>query len=316
MFGLKYRSMKRERAFFMCVTDNGLKAVKKAESVDTVAAAHAVKEQLANYGIFVNQFNFSVSGLPYAQTAHDVYTVSDYIPYNAAAFCEPQQLKAIIEIVAKMHLVCHNLTLPEEYLKKARMRLDSLSLHDIYQKNTKSLRSHKKSVLRKSRISDFDMILLNNFDRFMAALNAWYSAAQSSNSERLESEALQNKSICHNLLKEENILINGNEIYLTGFSEISIAHRVNDLAALIKRYIKACPDTPISLVEILEIYNAVCPLSSDETAYLKSLLMFPDKFLEICQSYYSKKRAFTPRAFETRMDALIDNYDFFEQYIN
>jgi hypothetical protein len=50
--------------------------------------------------------------------------------------------------------------------------------------------------------------------------------------------------------------------------------------------------------------------------YLKALLLFPDKFLDICHDYYCKKRTFTPRTFETRMDALIENHDFYEKYIS
>jgi len=313
MFGLKYKSISRERAYFMCVTDKGTKAVKKAASAEIVMVVNSIKARLEENGIATNKFCVANNGLPYVTMGYDIYTVSDYISYKTAAFSEPQQFKAIIETVAKMHLVCREMDVPDELMQKAQLRISSFEPDEIFFRNSKALKDYKKVILKKSRISDFDMVLLSNFERFMDALNNWFAAIKQCG-KQFETQALQSKQICHNLLKEENILIDDSKIYLTGFSEISVAHGMNDLAALVKRYIKSCPQDAVSLAEILDTYNAVVPLYDDERDYFKSLLLFPDKFLEICRSYYSKKRAFTPRTFETRMDALIDNYEFFEKY--
>jgi len=314
MFGLKYKSISRERAYFLCVTDKGIITIKKATSAELVMATNSIKQLLEKNGIETNTFCLAVNGLPYAAIGNDIYTASHYIPHSAADFCEPHQFKAIIKTVAKMHKVCQNIDVPNEFLAQAKLRINSFAPDEIYQKNSKALNDYKKSVLKKSRISDFDMLLLNNHSRFMAALSNWFAAAIAGNGIQLETQALHNKQICHNLLKEENILINNDEIFLTGFSEISIAHAMNDLAALVKRYIKLCPQNAVSLAEVLNTYSSIIPLGNDEVAYFKSLLLFPNKFLEICQSYYSKRRAFTPRTFETRMFSLIDSYDFFESY--
>ncbi len=49
--------------------------------------------------------------------------------------------------------------------------------------------------------------------------------------------------ICHNKLKEDNILINNNQIYLTNFEDIGTRHYIYDLASFINRYIsKPEPD--------------------------------------------------------------------------
>jgi len=313
MFGLKYKNITRERAFYMCVTDKGLKAVKKATSADVVILMNIIKTRLEENGILTNKFCVSNSGLPYVVMGNDIYTVSDYISQNSADFSDPKQFCEVIRIVAQMHSVCQNVNVANDFLKKAQQRIESFSPQDVFYANQKALKSYKKLVMKKSRISDFDMVLLNNYEKFMTALENWFAAAKLGGVQ-LEIDALHNRQICHNLLKEENILFVNNKIYLTGFSEASVAHRVNDLAALIKRYIKARPQEVVELDEVLNVYNTIIPLDADEKTYFKSLLLFPDKFFEICGSYYSKKRAFTPRTFETRMEALIDNYDFFENY--
>ena len=314
MFDLKYKSISRERAYFLCATDKGKVALKKATNAEIVMAIHEMKQRLEQNNIATNKFCLAANGLPYAAIGYDIYTVSNYVPYNAADFCQPHQFKEIIKIVAKMHEVCNNIDVSHNFFTKAQLRINSFAPDEVYHKNFKALNDYKKIVLKKSRMSDFDMLLLNNHSRFMAVLNSWFEAAKTSNAALLETQALHSKQLCHNLLKEENVLIKDNEIFLTGFSEVSVAHGMNDLASLVKRYIKSCPQNAVSLTEVLSTYNEIVPLGNDEVEYFKSLLLFPNKFLELCQSYYSKKRAFTPRTFETRMFTLIDSYEFFETY--
>jgi len=320
LYGLRYKGASRERAFFKCAVDKGIKAVKKAENklenIEAVLAAHMVKEKLYACGIATNRFDLANDGLPYAVIGNDLYTVSNYINANPVSFAEPEAFMKVVAVVAKMHKVCRVSDVPLSYSNAARSKASSFCVEDIYQKNVRALREYKRYVHKKSHVSDFDIIFVDNYDRFMAVLSEWKTSVKETCREQLECAAIVNKNICHNLLKEENVLIGNNgELILTGFSQVSLAHGMNDLAALIKRYVKARPEDIVSLEELLEVYGKVNTIGRDETRYLKSLLLFPDKFLEICHSYYSKRRAFTPRAFESRMETFIENYEFYERYI-
>jgi spore coat protein I len=60
---------------------------------------------------------------------------------------------------------------------------------------------------------------------------------------------------------------------------------------------------------IISAYSSVEPLDSDETAVLKLMLMFPQKFWRVINRYYNSRRSWSERSYLTRLQEVISEVE-------
>lgn len=313
-FGLKCIRVEKERAFYVCRTDKGIKILKKVNwSIENILFQNHVKELLHVNGFTdIDRFNLSVHGLPYVDIDNgDTYILTDYINGREANFSSRAQFKEIVKKVAEMHFICKDM----DY-KKPPVENEVLPVY-IYEKNVSDLKKYKRFIHKQGRFSDFDIMLLKYYDFYMDSLDTWYEIAKKDRYGNLMEEARKRQFVCHNLLKEGNIFVGDkNRIYITNFSEITVDHYMKELSALIKRYMKYEPKEAVPLEEVISIYDSQNPIGKDELSLLKAFLIFPDKFLKICEKYYAKKRTWIPGTFVSRMELITGDSSFQYRYLS
>lgn len=310
-FGLKCIHIGKEKAVYVCQTDKGMKSLKKVNyNIENILFQNHVKEILHLNGFTdIDRFNLSVHGLSYVVYNGEAYVLADYMKGKEANFSMPSQIKEIVKKVAEMHFICRDI----DYKKPAH--INAVLPKQIYEKNISDLQKYKKMIHKQSQFSDFDVTFLKHYNFYTQCLDDWYEIAKKDSYGNLLEEARDRQFVCHNLLKEENILVNDkNKIYITNFSEITIDHFMKELSALIKRYIRCEPKELVPLEEIISIYDSQNPVGKDEISLLKAFLIFPDKFLKICSNYYAKRRTWIPGTFVSRMELITSNSSFQYKY--
>lgn len=253
--------------------------------IEAILFQHEIKEHLHKNGFIVDRFLISSRDAPYFRAeVGDVYTACLVQTGPNIDFTDALGFLDAVKHVAKMHQTLLEASFIAAPAKKAKTKIDCDAA-----KLLGNLTSLKKKLLKTGKFSDFDMLFLRGYEMFAPHI---VNAGDACNDE---------KHICHNLLKEENIYRQANgQIAITNFSEASKIHYLHDVAYIIKRYIKAKPHEIMPIGKILEEYASHCQISLDDRLFSR-ILLYPDKFIKVTIDYYSKKRSFAPNTYISRM---------------
>ena len=305
-FGLKPKSVRKEKSYFVCSTDKGLKTIRRTNlSHENILFQHELKERLFSGGFAeTDRFGLSVHCLPYFDFEDEVYTITDNFPLREAVFSNGDDFRLLVRAVSKMHSVGKYFSFEAHLPSKTDFDL-------VYRKNSAALRSVKKRVLRQSALSDFDVVFLKDFDFMLSQLDEWHCFVMAHGVSALVGCG----GFAHNNLKEENLLFDGQRVYITDFSSVSPGSHVRDLADIIKRYQKKADCLNIDILSVIKLYGEVNALTRNDLLLLYSLLKYPERYLRLCFQYYEKKRTWTPAAFTTRLQALSSTKHDFNAYI-
>lgn len=299
-FGLDIESVVKDRSCYIIKTDDGSFIAKKSVSPkEHILFQHKVKEFLCEDG-FCNIDRFVLTReenpLPFFSRGDELITVSKLYPFREADFTYlPDALK-----VSETLGLLHRTTEKYDFVQAGRF-----FSHDIaaeYEKGIAFLQSIKKTLTAGKNISDFDITVAKNYDFYLK---------RAEEAVKLLSELYRGRSvICHNLVKEENFLLNDEEIYITEFSKISAASPVFDLSQLIGRIIKSSAKNEeagiISVKQLINSYVKFGDFDENDAKKLYASLIYPKSFIKSCMNFYNKKRTFVPVSVKNKLDQIIE----------
>lgn len=307
-FNIKPSRVIKEKLYYICVTPEGARVIKKTDaSVQNIEFQHDVKEGLYRSGFpYTDRFCLSGEGKPYAVHNGEAYTMTALYDYREANFVS--DFKKIMPQTAAFHKCAVGLTLSSE-----TEGICDYDICELYEKKEAELSSFKKKINLQKRLSDFDVIFLKSYAGYVADMRASREMLRDAGYSDVFLRHRERGSIVHNELKEEHMLINGDEVLITGFKNAAVDCQLHDVADLLRRYVKVSPDAvPAAAIhDALSMYIAVNPLSPEEIKVLAALLKYPLSFVKSVTQYYSKKRTWTPDAVLDRFKSIVDRKDIF-----
>jgi CotS family spore coat protein len=317
-FGLKPKSIIKHKLFYILNTDSGVKVIKKiapdSESArQSILFQQYIKENLCRQGYpFLDHFHLSVKNEPFVVLDKSLYSLTDHLPFRESNFAAPAEFKKVVANVAVMHALAKNIApYNDSFPQSSKQSVDGL-----YQSSAGKLISLKKNIAKYKQLSDFDVLFYKNFSYYKEKLDQWHCLIRASNFEERDREAREKGEFCHNLLKEEYLLLNKEDVYITNFSDCAYGYSLTDLALLLKRHFKASTDRTADITDIIETYHKNNPLTKKDIEILYALLLFPDKFIKICSQYYAKKRTWIPGTFKSRIEQTVETKDAYMRYID
>lgn len=153
-----------------------------------------------------------------------------------------------------------------------------------YQKGAAVLTHIRSIINRKNKLSDIDKLFMKNYE---SALGAAKNAAEAVKSGGLAASCVYGSP------KEENFLLS-DRAYITNWNNYKTGLFVNDLAYMIKRFVKKADTPAFTPEEMREIYESENPMSDKERAALDIIFAYPEKYISILKEYYGKHRPFAP----------------------
>ena len=311
-FGLKCTGTAKHKAGFTCRTTNGAYSLLRVPlAPDCIRFRHSVKEHLYNAGFTgISRLLVSDTGEPFAVYDNEAYIVTRHLPHREARLSDSAEFLRVIQATARMHALCRG-------KQHDSTPVPPRPAQDVYRTHADALSVCKRRILKKGKYAELDILFLRSFDAHMADLANWLDLAETQAYAAQLQAAFDGFYVCHGLLKEENILISpAGAITFRNFAECGYGHTIIDLATLIKRYIKAAPPNLLPLEQVLSAYAAECPLDDGARLFLHAALLFPDKYLKLCAKYYDRNRTWTPGAFISRMEAILQNREACLAYIS
>lgn len=311
-FSLKSKGISKSKYMYICKTDKGVKIIRPtATEQNKLLLISELQQHLIRNGFKnIDRYHTSVQNKPFYVYNGATYIMTDYIEYPESDLTNLSNVKNIILSVAKFHKLCQNVISSEDnYIES------NSDILNQYIKKTSRLKNLKKFASNQSHLSDFDVMFIKNFDYFY---NEAYEACQllkNSKYNYLMNTAQKNRMICHNCLKEENLLSSQDGIYITNFNNCTLNHFILDLCEFINRYIRKHGNDYYRISDIVELYDSVNPLNQNILEVLYALLKFPDKYIKICESYYNKRRSWTPNSVANRFELIIEQKKHHFEYI-
>lgn len=310
-FKIRAKRIVKERSYYICSTDDGYRVIRKStDSHAHIMFHHALKEQLYERGFTgTDRYYPAADGTPFFEYADHVYVMTGLFKQREADLDNLPDLEKVMRQVAVFHNTARMLEFEQPFYA-GENALDS------YRKQTVEIDVIRKQIGHKKRLSDFDVVFLKNYDSYRHLMRESMQILEHTKLFQLKSDAEAQNAICHNLLKEEHLLIEGDHVNLIGFSQAAVDYHVFDLCSVIQRYAKARNKTKIDLNHVLELYDKHRALTKDDVEILCGLLKYPSKFVKICRQYYSKKRTWTPSAINNRLEGIVASKAEYDRFVN
>ena len=311
-YNLKDAKIYKDRGFYN-VTSKGITGIvsKLSCKTDHIIFIHKVKEYLYSCGFNnIDRFFLTTQELPYFLCDNTPYALSEKIKLPEADFTDNNAFINIVLSVSNMHKLMKGFSFEQDLPRIIE------PYGDKYKKSLTALKKIKNRLSAERRLSDFDVLFLKNYSFYCARLGEAIKLISDTKLNEYMREAPYKGYFCHNLLKEENLLVKGDKVFITNFSECGIGYYIFDLESLVRRYAKNLPEKYLPLKDVINIYNKYNTLGVDEINILYSLLKYPDKFIKVCIQHYSKKRSFTPGIINIRMQNEINKKERYEAYID
>ncbi|MBQ2753380.1 MAG: CotS family spore coat protein [Firmicutes bacterium] len=290
-YGLKLISCTRTRTGLICKTDKGVKELKKVFCDEkTVIFEDAVKRHLKQRGFRgVGLYEMTSDGTPFFNYEDTRYVLEEYIPCKNADLADKDVMKKTVEALADIH----NLT--EDFVFDGEAKLGT-DLTELYMKRKQELLRIMARIKKGNSKTCCDRIILNKGEEFAAraqdALDVLYDAGYGDKNKNV---------ICHNCYKGDNIrLSTEEEVLVTGFSKCAFDMGTVDISEFIRRFYKDTACSGNDAGRIIEIYSNKRYLSENDIKMIYAMLLYPSKFLRLCNSYYNKRRSFTSAAVEEK----------------
>ncbi|MBR1442710.1 MAG: CotS family spore coat protein [Firmicutes bacterium] len=311
-FGLKLKSFRKSKYMYICRTDKGTRVLRSVSvSEDKINTIHTIKEHLFRKG-FSNLARYCLceQGTPFFDSPDGtIYVMTEHLPYPEIDITDRNDIRKTVRTIAYFHkLSCFSDIDDSLY--------ESESLTEELERKAKRLKTLKKFASNQKHLSDFDVSFIKSFDTYYSDAVDSLSVIYSSSPDDIAKKAREMKMICHNELKEDNILKAPEKLFITNFDRISFENSILDLSQFILRYIRKHGDNYLSAGEILDIYNSVNQLTENDINILYALLKFPSRYINICENYYTKKRTWTPSGVTSRFTQLIEMKKHLDEYIS
>lgn len=312
-FNFKPKYIRRKKYMYICNTDRGIKVIRPVNySTDKIVFVHNIKQHLLKKGFNnIDFYYISEENLPYVINEDIIYIMTDYIDLEECDLAKETDTKKTIELLANFHKLSQGFKI--DYSNKD---IYSLDIKEVFIKKLENLKKMKRIVTKQKKLTDFELAFIRTFDYFYNNAIKSIEILDKNKYENLNKLAIKNGMICHNRIKEENILIGNKSTYLTQLENITIDHFIYDLANFIIRYIKKHPEDYIKLEDILSTYSKINYIDGNILPILYALIKFPNRYIETCQSFFDRRRNFTPISISSDLQNILDLKDFQENYIS
>ncbi len=304
-FNFKPKYIRRKKYMYICNTDKGVKVIRPINyTTDKILFVHNIKNHLIKQGFDqLDSYYISNENLPYVINEDIIYIMTDYIDLDECDLSNNKHTKKTIELLARFH------KFSQGFNEDTKFKLDIFDIKQVFIKKIDNLIKMKKQANKQKKLTDFELTFIKTFDYFYKNAIDAVDILERYKYDNINKLGKRNLMICHNKIKEENILI-GNKCYLTQLESITVDHFIYDLASFIIRYIKKHPEDYLVLEDILATYSKINYIDGNILPILYALIKFPTKYIETCQSFFERRRNFTPISISSDLENILYLKDF------
>ena len=299
-FGLNVKRYNREFGAYLCDTDQGIYLVKSVDYSERVMqCAHEAKEHLVRSGLKnVDEYALYSDGLPWALINREKIVVRRWLRGEEAELEKAEDCEKLGRALATLHNYCCGLEMPEEYGMIPRYD----ELPDRLERQMRRVRSMGKSIRRRGKLEDFDLLFLKALRMYEEAGKAAIDGLGSGCMQETAAWAKQEKMFCHGGFSNHSVLFSWDSALIHDFEEMQLAAPVMDLARLLEKTLRKNNWQLTGGLKLLQAYESVRTLRPCEKAVLYYYLLFPRRVWELAADGYSRRSQWVPALYRDKLE--------------
>lgn len=294
-YNIKVLRTGRARGAVICETDSGLKLLKEITgSLQRVLFEDELLNMVRNSGYYFVDCYVRNKEAELCTTDIDgvKYVLKDWYSGHECDVTSKNELYASSRSLAALHKIMNSTDLQSKDILK-EFSPDSLIVE--YDKHNRELKRVRSFMRDKRRKTEFELGVLQCYDTFYGLGEKAYELLLNSPYQKLMQKAGKSCSICHGNYNYHNIIFHNEGVAVTNFEHAEMNLQVVDLYHFLRKVMeKHNWDMEIGYC-ILEEYDKVKTLSSEEMEILYILLLYPEKFWKIANYYYNSNKAWIPQ---------------------
>jgi len=304
-FGIKLISAYRTRTGLVCKTDRGMLELKKTYADDeSLEREYILKEYLKARGMNGVDISYrTTEDMPCYRMDENAYVLIKYIPARRLDMEDNSDISEAASALAFFHNAA-------EGFVDNTMRRTYGSLEQLFEKRLNEFSRIRRKIKNDGNYSAIDLLIMKYYDYYTERINMAEELLKKSDYLGVSTAAEKAYCVCHNSFKNDNVRIteNGN-IIISGLDGCTYDLSILDLAHLIRKYIKSGNADEYGISLILENYSRYRSITSAESDVVKGMLIYPYKFLKLCNEHYNKRRLCISEAAVERFENCIAGKD-------
>lgn len=296
----------RVKGAWMLETDQGLKCLGSCSCSEGKAKfEQKVKQFVKDSGwdaldLYVpnKEQNYLVPG-PY----NEYFIMRDwFLGEECNVKCREHVLQAV-ETLARLHNGMVGLALSEEEKEFCRQA----KLTDTLEKRNKELRRVRTYIRSKKQKNSFEQNFLSQFDKqYAQAERAAGLLSEVAYDEYYEKQLEKGCMLHGNFTHHSVILLPEGTMAVTGFDKAVTGVQIHDFYLLFRKMMEKWEWDVSFGAEMLETYQNIRPIPTEEQRLLHILLVYPEKFWKVANQYYNNRKSWIP---EKNMQKLVQTME-------
>lgn len=304
-FGVRLISSYRTRTGLVCRTDRGLLELKRTFSDDIgLETEAALKEYLVSRGFDgLDRAYRTTDGMPCFRTEDAAYILIKYVPSERLEAENTDDLSVMADTLARFHNAA-------EGFEAEGLRRAAGSPEDVFSKRAAEFTRIRKRIKTFGDYTKVDLLVIKYYDYYMERIKEAEELLKNAGLPEAATETDERKLVCHNAFKNDNVRKSADgRVIVSGLDGCTRDMSAGDVAHLIRRYIKNPAASQDGIRTVLESYSAKRPLSEAELGIIRGMLIFPYKFLKLCNEHYNKRRVCISEAAVERFENCVSSGD-------
>ena len=264
---------------------------------------HEVTQQLLDKGFNeINKIYLNKKQLPYGTYLDKYFVLQSYDKIAEIDFANREELIESIKILARFHRAgCHI-----ESKVRDIENIGSKNIYEYFQKRMLDAKRMKKKISGFSQKTKFEIMFLESYRDYE---ELQYNALDLVNSEiadKLITKAKANRTILHNDFTYHAVgRLENNKYKIMNLDNCTYNIQLIDLSNVLTKIMQKNNWNIEFLDELINSYTSINILDQDEVRALKAMLIFPEKYSNICFKYATSKHRNNYSMFEHKWENML-----------
>lgn len=313
-FGIKIEQIKANKGVYYLKTDKGERCLKKINyGPQKLLFVYGAKEHLRKNGFNnLDKYYLNINGEPYALVNEDLYTLSEWLDGRECDFHNIEEVKIAANTLAKLHEASKGYDPPEN----SKLKSDLGRWPHLMEKRIKSLDKMRDMIRKKSIKNDFDMLYLRSMEFYKEIGKKALATLKESDYYELCMRAENEKSFCHHDFTYHNIILSDNmDVHVIDFDYSKREVRTFDISNFMIKVLKRVEWNLDFADAIMESYNSVSELRTEEYKVLYAYLQFPQRYWRLANRYYYNEVNWGQNTFTGKLGSIIEEQDKYLEFL-
>lgn len=180
------------------------------------------------------------------------------------------------------------------------------SLPELFEKRNRELRRVRSFLREKRRKTYFENLYINTFPVFFSKAEEVLSYAKSSESVPVLERCIREGRVCHGSYTHHNVLfLPDGAPAAVNFERACFGVPISDFYLFFRKLMEKSNWNLTYAEEVLLTYERIRTVEKKEWQILFLLLIYPEKFWKISNSYFNSKKSFFPQRTTEKLQTLL-----------